>query len=81
VKYKGYFVNGKTFDPGNAPLPVKVGAGSVVPGFDKVLENTQKGEIFTVTIPPRWGYGGQANGAIPANSWLVFDIEVLSITK
>jgi FKBP-type peptidyl-prolyl cis-trans isomerase len=79
VKYKGYFVNGTVFDPGEAPLEVKLGDGKVVKGFETALYERQKGDKFTVTIPPQWGYGPQAQGPIPASSWLVFDMEILSI--
>jgi peptidylprolyl isomerase len=83
VLYTGSFVNGKVFDtnrnPGGKPLDVKVGAGQVVQGFDKGLEGMQKGEHRTLTIPPTFGYGGESRGQIPANSWLVFDVEITSI--
>ncbi len=83
VIYTGSFVNGKQFDtnrkPDGKPLPVVVGAGGVVPGFDKALDGMQVGERRIVTIPPQWGYGPQGQGPIPANSWLVFDIEIKTI--
>ncbi len=74
VKYEGRLTNGTVFDQADqAPFPV----GQVVPGFTKALQKMQKGGKYKVTIPPTLGYGAKANGPIPANSTLIFDVELL----
>ncbi len=37
------------------------------------------GETKTITVPPEKGYGAQAVGIIPANSTLIFDVELVDI--
>lgn len=55
--------------------------GSVVPGFDEGLAGMKVGGTRRILIPSDKGYGAQANGAIPANSDLVFVVKVLRIQK
>ncbi len=43
--------------PSYEPLEFKVGAGQVVPGFDKSVLGLKVGEEKTVTFPPKEGYG------------------------
>jgi peptidylprolyl isomerase len=89
VRYTGWLYDGTRanfkgtqFDTNNktdgVPLPVTVGTG-VVAGFSKGLVGMQLGGKRTVIIPPSDGYGSTVNGSIPANSTLVFDIEVLTL--
>src|SRR3546814_16715077 len=56
-----------------APLPV---AGSVE-GFAEALKKMQRGGRYKIIIPPEKGYKDQAAGAIPPNSPLYFDVELL----
>ncbi len=75
INYKGSLDDGKVFDQGQAPLPLK----GVIPGFSMALKQMQKGGHYKVQIPSELGYGEKGNGPVPANADLNFDIEVLEI--
>jgi FKBP-type peptidyl-prolyl cis-trans isomerase len=98
VNYAGYLLNGPLFDtswPDLAkannmfneerpyePLPVNVGMGQVIPGWDEGLMLLKKGSKAKFIIPSPLGYGeGGAGEMIPANSILVFDVEVTDAQK
>jgi FKBP-type peptidyl-prolyl cis-trans isomerase FkpA len=75
INYKGTLRDGKVFDQAQrAPFPVT----GVVPGFSEALKLMPRGSSYRFWIPPALGYGAQAQGdAIPANSLLVFDVEMI----
>ncbi|MFD1610720.1 FKBP-type peptidyl-prolyl cis-trans isomerase [Sphingomonas tabacisoli] len=75
IKYKGTLRDGTVFDQNDrAPLPV----AQVVPGFSEGLKLMQKGGKYRLWIPPALGYGDRdTGGAIPPNSVLVFDVDLL----
>ena len=57
-----------------------IGIGQVIKGWDQGLTKMCVGEKRKLTIPANMGYGSRAMGsAIPANSALVFDVELLRI--
>jgi len=81
VKYAGKLTNGTYFDP-TTPGTVSSAAfrlGDVIPGWQKGLPLISSGGKITLYIPPSLGYGSVANGPIPANSILIFDIELVSV--
>jgi FKBP-type peptidyl-prolyl cis-trans isomerase len=64
------------------PLRVNVGMGEVIPGWDEGLMLLKKGSKAKLIIPSPLGYGERAAGAdIPANSILLFDVEVTDVQK
>lgn len=74
INYVGKLDNGVEFDKNkNAVVQMQ----GVVPGFAKALAQTQRGGKYLVHIPASLAYGEQASGAIPANSNLNFEIEVV----
>jgi len=82
VHYVGTLSNGTKFDSSydrNSPYPFRLGAGAVIAGFDQGVVGMRVGGKRRVTIPPSLGYGDRANGPIPANSTLIFEIDLLSI--
>lgn len=78
VSYVGSFTNGTVFDSGTLQ-PFRTGTGAVIKGFDDGIIGMRVGGKRRLTIPPNLGYGSQANGPIPANSTLKFDITLLAI--
>ncbi|MEN6364221.1 MAG: peptidylprolyl isomerase [Rectinema sp.] len=84
VIYKGMLLDGTVFDQSalsGGPFRFKVGVGEVIPGWDKVISAMKKGEKRLVVIPPDLAYGAAgAGGVIPANAFLVFEMELASIT-
>ncbi len=80
VTYKGYLTNGQVFDQSRVnngqlqPLLFTLGAGQLIPGFEQGVAGMKVGGTRRIIIPPSLGYGDKAQGGIPANSVLVFDI-------
>jgi FKBP-type peptidyl-prolyl cis-trans isomerase len=82
VNYVGTLTNGTKFDSSydrGQPYTFQVGAGRVIAGWDQGVPGMKVGGKRRLTIPPSLGYGNQPNGAIPANSTLVFEIDLVSI--
>jgi peptidylprolyl isomerase len=78
VLYKG----GKEFDSswktGKPFAPFQLGQGSVIPGWDKGLVGMKVGGRRELIIPPSLAYGKSGSGPIPANSTLVFVVDLLA---
>ena len=75
VNYEGKLLNGTIFDKSQQPTPMPV--TGVVPGFSEALKLMPKGSKYRFWMKPSLGYGDKAAGPIPANSTLVFDVELL----
>lgn len=76
--YVGKFLDGKVFDQSKQPIDMPI--GQMIPGFNEALTLMKKGGKATFVIPPAIGYGEQAQGPIPGNSALVFEVEVIDFT-
>jgi FKBP-type peptidyl-prolyl cis-trans isomerase FklB len=63
------------------PLRYAVGYGFTITGFEFALSMMHAGEKATVIFPSRLGYGSQASGGIPANSPLIFELELVQVKK
>lgn len=80
VHYYGTLTSGEMFDNSferGEPLKFPVGVGQMIPGFDEGVQQLNHGGKAYLFIPAKLGYGEQSSGKIPANSELIFYIEVL----
>lgn len=83
VHYTGRLTNDTVFDSSykrEKPFEFTLGEGQVIKGWDEGIALMKVGDKATFTIPPELGYGESNMGTIPANSTLIFDVELMGIT-
>lgn len=80
VNYKGTLVDGSEFDNSyKRGEPLSFRLDGVIPGWTEGLKHVKKGGKIKLAIPPALAYGENGVPGIPANSTLVFDVELLDI--
>ena len=84
VHYQGSLLSGQVFDSSEQqgrPIEFQAGIGRVIPGWEEMILGMRVGERRLAIIPPELAYGerGAGNGIIPPNSFLVFEMELISI--
>ena len=84
VNYIGTLTNGVKFDSSydrNQPFSFTLGAGEVIKGWDEGVLGMQVGGKRKLVIPPSLAYGNRevGGGLIPANSTLIFEVELLEV--
>lgn len=84
VHYVGVLTDGKVFDSSRdrgTPFTFTLGAGEVIRGWDEGVAGMRIGGTRQLLIAPDYAYGDRVVGPIPANSVLIFEVELLGVEK
>lgn len=77
VNYAGRLTNGSTFDSGNG---VRFPLSDLILGWQEGIPLIAPGGRITLYLPPSLAYGAQAQPGIPANSILIFTIDLVAVS-
>ena len=83
VHYEGTLIDGSVFDSSyRRGEPVEFPLGHVIPGWVEGLQLMNEGSAFRLVIPSNLAYGSHgAPPAIPPNATLIFNVELLAVTR
>jgi FKBP-type peptidyl-prolyl cis-trans isomerase len=83
VKYTGTLTDGTVFDStakqGGTPATFTLAQGQLIEGWVQGIPGMKVGGKRKLVIPAALGYGSQSVGSIPANSTLIFEIELVDV--
>ncbi len=85
INYTGKLIDGKVFDSNTDssahpdPLVIEIGKGRIVKGMDEGVQLLKKGSKATIYLPSILAYSTKEHGNVPANSILIFDLEITGV--
>lgn len=78
VNYSLKLLNGTVVDSSKPGTPAEFPLGRLIPAWQVLLPLMRPGDEWTFYVPPEYGYGSTAREGLPANSFLIFKVELLS---
>ncbi len=77
--YLGRTIDGKCFDTSLGGYPLAIRLRDLIEGWVIALQQMRVGDKWEIYIPSELGYGSFSQPGIPANSTLIFEIELLGV--
>jgi len=80
VHYEGKLLTGEVFDSSyERGAPASMPLNALIPGWIEALQLMRPGDEWVLYVPPKLGYGDEDKGRIPANSVMIFRIELIDV--
>jgi len=76
VTYRGTYLNGTTFDSSHVTSPIAFNLSRVIAGWQEALPLMKRNAVMNLYLPPSLAYGSTDYQGIPANSYLIFKIQL-----
>jgi FKBP-type peptidyl-prolyl cis-trans isomerase len=82
-RYEGRFVDGKVFDTTKfrGDEPAEFPLAGVIPAWTEGLQQIGAGGKILLYCPPALAFGSEGQGPIPGNSVLIFEVELVEVTR
>jgi len=81
VHYSGWLTNGEIFDSSVVRgEPIEFPLNGVIKGWQEGIPGMKVGGVRRLKIPAELAYGDRAKGKIPANSTLIFEVQLINVT-
>ncbi|MCU0448632.1 MAG: FKBP-type peptidyl-prolyl cis-trans isomerase [Bernardetiaceae bacterium] len=81
VHYTGSFLDDRVFETSRGRAPARFLLNGLIGGWQVMIPQMKLGERRVIYVPSAYGYGPFGRGPVPPNAVLIFDIELLSITR
>lgn len=78
VRYRGYFLDGKTFDQ-SGEEGITFNLQGVIRGWTEGIQKFSEEGEGLLLIPSRLGYGQNGSGSIPGGTVLLFDVKLFEV--
>ena len=80
--YEGQLTNGDIFDSSMKRMkPMEFPVNRVIAGWTEALQLMKEGDKWKLFIPAELGYGSREVGTIPADSVLVFELQLIEVNS
>ncbi len=81
INFGGKLINGTVFDGTSPGLPLTLAVNTLIRGLNEGVQLMHEGDRWQLVVPANLGFGpaGAANGLVPANQTLVFDVTLVSV--
>lgn len=78
INYKGYYTDSTVFETSYSHgTPASFKLSSMIKGWQQGIPLIGVGGKITLFLPSALGYGSEPYGSVPANSVLIFDVELV----
>lgn len=83
VHFTGWLPDGRVFENTRSaePVTLQLGQRKLIRAWEEGIPGMRVGERRRLLVPPALGYGSERVGAIPPDTPLVFDVELLRIER
>jgi FKBP-type peptidyl-prolyl cis-trans isomerase len=80
VNYTLTLLDGKVVDSSRARgEPAKFPLSRLIPAWQVLIQLMRPGDRWNLYVPSEYAYGSVARDELPANSFLIFDVELVSV--
>ena len=77
--YTGKTIDGKVFDTSRGGVPLACRLSDLIEGWIIAMQQMHVGDKWEIYLPAEMGYGSYSQPGIPANSTLIFEVELVGI--